>query len=44
MTGIALDRMPEMVDGEDIVGSLTPQAAADLGLAASTLVLGAHRT
>ena len=40
MTGIALDRMPEIVDGEETVGTLTPQAADDLGLAPQTLVLG----
>lgn len=40
MTGIALDRMPEMVDGEEVLGPLTKQAAEDLGLAPDTLVLG----
>lgn len=40
MTGIALGRMPEMVDAEEVIGTLTPEAASDLGLDAATLVLG----
>ncbi|WP_370281976.1 FGGY-family carbohydrate kinase [Pseudooceanicola sp.] len=32
MTGTPLDKLPEIVDGCEVVGELTPRAAAELGL------------
>ncbi|MEQ9692958.1 FGGY family carbohydrate kinase [Shimia sp. SDUM112013] len=38
--GVPLEKMPEILDAADIVGTLTPQAAAELGLRADVPVLG----
>lgn len=38
--GVPLDKMPEIVDADASVATLTPQAAADLGLDERTVVLG----
>ncbi len=40
MTGIPINKLPPIVQGEDVVGTLTPQAAAELGLDDSLYVLG----
>jgi len=40
VVGIPLEKMPEIVDAAEIVGTLTPQAAAELGLRADVPVLG----
>lgn len=40
MTGIGLDRMPEIVDGEAVVDRLSARVADELGLRADTVVLG----
>ncbi|SEO03211.1 xylulokinase [Salinihabitans flavidus] len=40
MTGIPLDKLPEIADGADVVGTLTTGAAADLGLPAGLPVMG----
>ncbi|MDF1856032.1 FGGY family carbohydrate kinase [Pseudooceanicola sp.] len=39
MTGMPLDKLPEIVDGSDVVGVLTPRAAAELGLPADLPVV-----
>lgn len=40
MTGIPIEKLPEIVDADAAVETLTPQAAAELGLLADTVVLG----
>lgn len=40
MIGVDYEKLPEIVDASDIVETLTPQAAAELGLGANTVVLG----
>ena len=40
MTGVPFDKLPEIVDGSDIVETLTAQAAGELGLNKNTIVLG----
>lgn len=39
MTGVPIEKLPEIVDADEAVETLTPQAAAELGLSADTLVL-----
>ncbi|OWU86398.1 hypothetical protein ATO6_06170 [Oceanicola sp. 22II-s10i] len=39
MTGTPLDKLPEIVDGSDVVGPLTPRAAVELGLPQGTAVV-----
>ncbi len=39
MTRTPLDKLPEIVDGTDVVGTLTPTAAAELGLSADVPVV-----
>ncbi|WP_375686985.1 FGGY-family carbohydrate kinase [Pseudooceanicola sp. LIPI14-2-Ac024] len=39
MTGTPLDKLPEIVDGTEVVGTLTPRAAAELGLPADLAVV-----
>lgn len=38
--GIDLGKLPQIIDGSDVAGGLSPQAAADLGLAPDTPVFG----
>jgi xylulokinase len=40
MTGLPRDKFPELVRATDIVGTLTPRAAEDLGLTQAVKVLG----
>lgn len=40
MTGIPLEKLPEIVDAAEVVETLTPHAAAELGLSKNTIVLG----
>ncbi|WP_127113382.1 xylulokinase [Shimia sediminis] len=39
MTGVPIEKLPEIVDADAPVDKLTPQASAELGLSADTLVL-----
>ncbi len=40
MAGISLDRLPPIIQGTDVVGTLTPRAATDLGLPQGVKVMG----
>lgn len=40
MTGVPIEKLPEIVDADAVVETLTPQAAAELGLKPDTVVLG----
>ncbi len=39
MTGTPLDKLPRIIDGTDVAGTLTPRAAAELGLPADLPVV-----
>lgn len=40
LAGVALERLPPIVEGSAVVGSLTPSAAKEIGLGADVMVLG----
>lgn len=40
MTNLPIEKLPEIVDADEVLGTLTPQAAAELGLNSALPVLG----
>lgn len=40
VAGVALERLPPIVEGSAVVGTLTPRAAAEIGLATDVMVMG----